>query len=154
MLEWFIVAMLMTALYTLGWVVVMLLMMRRGAAWLWPDPLRRHWYVPIGGFTLAAGIAWLLIAWQRPVSVTVLTGIVIPILMWAVVYVVLAVRPPGAGEVQQWTELCRGYRFAGTVLFLLTAAVPAASFYLLSYDRYVEAFVRSVKSGWLDGSPA
>ncbi|HTM34633.1 MAG TPA: hypothetical protein VL263_25165 [Vicinamibacterales bacterium] len=146
-LEWFIVAMLMTALYTIGWVIVMLLMMRRGAAWLWPDPLRRHWYVPIGGLALAAGVVWLVIAWRRPVSVAVLTGIVIPILTWAVVYVVLAVRPPGAGEVKQWTELCRGYRFAGTVLFLLTAAVPAASFYLLSYDRYVEAFVKERQIG-------
>ena len=71
----------------------------------------------------------------------------IPILTWAVVYVVLAVRPAGAGEVKQWTEMCRGYRFAGTALFLLTAAVPAASFYALSFDRHIEAFVKERQIG-------
>ena len=85
-----------------------------------------------------AGIAWLV----SPSDVTAIAGITIPILTWAVVYIVLAVRPAGAGEVKQWTEMCRSYRFAGTALFLLTAAVPAASFYALSFDRHIEAFVK------------
>ncbi len=38
--------------------------------------------------------------------------------------------------------MCRSYRFAGTAIFLLTAAVPAASFYALSFDRHIEAFVK------------
>ena len=59
----------------------------------------------------------------------------------------LAVRPAGAGEVKQWTEMCRDYRFAGTALFLLTAAVPAASFYALSFDRHIEAFVKERQIG-------
>ena len=146
-LEWFIVAMLLAGLYTLGWVVVMLLSLRRGASWLWPDPLRRHWYVPLGCLALIATAVWVAIALQQPVGVTALAGIVIPILTWAVVYVVLAVRPAGAGEVKQWTEMCRGYRFAGTVLLLLTAAVPAASFYALSFDRHIESFVKERQIG-------
>ena len=146
-LEWFIVAMLLAALYTFGWVVVMLPSLRRGASWLWPDPLRRHWYVPLGCLAVVATAVWLAIAWQQPVGVTAIAGIVIPILTWAVVYIVLAVRPAGAGEVKQWTEMCRGYRFAGTALFLLTAAVPAASFYALSFDRHIEAFVKERQIG-------
>ena len=38
--------------------------------------------------------------------------------------------------------MCRSYRFAGTAIFLLTTAVPAASFYALSFDRHIEAFVK------------
>ena len=146
-LEWFTVAMLLAALYTFGWVVVMLPTLLRGAPWLWPDPLRRHWYVPLGCLAIVATAVWLAIAWRQPVGVTAIAGIVIPILTWAVVYVVLAVRPAGAGEVKQWTEMCRGYRFAGTALFLLTAAVPAASFYALSFDRHIEAFVKERQIG-------
>ena len=141
-LEWFTVAMLLTGLYTVGWIVLMLLSLRRGAAWLWPDPLRRHWYVPLGCLAVAATGTWLAIAVSQPVGVTAIAGVVIPVFTWAVVYVVLAVRPAGAGEVKQWTEMCRNYRFAGTAIFLLTAAVPAASFYALSFDRHIEAFVK------------
>ncbi len=146
-LEWFIVAMLLTSLYTLGWAVVMLFSLRPGAPWLWPDPLRRHWYVPLGCLALIATAVWLAIVWRKPAGVTAVVGVVIPILTWAIVYVVLAVRPAGAGEVKQWTELCRGYRFAGTALLLLTAAVPAASFYALSFDRHIEAFVKERQIG-------
>lgn len=146
-LEWFTVAMLLAALYTFGWVVAMLLSLWRGASWLWPDPLRRHWYVPLGCLAVVATAGWLAIAWTKPVGVTAIAGIVIPILTWAVVYLVLAVRPAGAGEVKQWAEMCRGYRFAGTALFLLTAAVPAASFYAISVDRHIEAFVKERQIG-------
>ena len=97
-LEWFTVAMLLTGLYTVGWVVVMLLSLQRGASWLWPDPLRRHWYVPLGCLAVAAIAVWLAIAWWHPVPVTAIAGIVIPILTWVVVYVVLAVRPAGSAK--------------------------------------------------------
>ena len=146
-LEWFVIAMLLAAVYTFGWVLVALLSLRCGASWLWPDPLRRHWYVPLAGLAIAAAGTWLLIAWRQPVPVRTVAGILIPLLTWAVVYGVLAVRPAGVGEVRQWTEVCRGYRFAGTALLLLTAAVPAASFYALSYDGYVEAFVKERQIG-------
>jgi hypothetical protein len=141
-LEWFTVAMLLAGLYTIGWVIAMLPSLRHGASWLWPDPLRRHWYLPLGCLAMVATALWLAIAWWQSVGVTAIAGILIPILIWAVVYGVLAVRPAGAGQVKQWTEMCRSYRFAGTVLFLLTAAVPAASFYALSFDRHIEAFVK------------
>lgn len=140
--EWFTVAMLLAGLYTVGWVVVMLCSLRRGASWLWPDPLRRHWYVPLGCLVAAATAVWLAIALWWPVGVTAFAGIVIPMVVWAVVYVVLAVRPAGGGEVKQWTEMCRSYRFAGTAILLLTAAVPAASFYALSFERHVGAFIK------------
>src|SRR3712207_8549849 len=54
------------------------------------------------------------------------------------------------------TELCRDYRFAGAVLLTVTAALPAASFYAMSYDRHVEAFVkeRDRKSTRLNSSHA
>ncbi|HEU4688079.1 MAG TPA: cache domain-containing protein, partial [Vicinamibacterales bacterium] len=146
-LEWFIVATLLAGLYTFGWVVVMLLALHRSASWLWPDPLRRHWYVPLGCLAVLATTAWLVIAARQPIGVTAMAGIAIPLLTWAVVYVVLAVRPAGAGEVKQWTELCRNYRLAGTALFVLTAAVPAASFYALSFDRHIEAFVKERQIG-------
>ena len=81
-LEWFTVAMLLAALYTFGWVVVMLPTLLRGAPWLWPDPLRRHWYVPIGCLAIVATAVWLAIAWRQPVGVTAIAGIVIPILTW------------------------------------------------------------------------
>jgi hypothetical protein len=146
-LEWFTVAVLLAALYTLAWVVVMLPTLLRGAPWLWPDPLRRHWYVPIGCLAVVLTAVWLAIAWRLPVEVTAVAGILIPALTWVVVYVVLAVRPAGSGEVRQWTEMCRGYRFAGTVLLFLTAAVPAASFYALSFDRHIESFVKERQIG-------
>jgi len=118
-----------------------------GRPWLWPDPLRRHWYLPLGSLALAAIVVWLVIALWQPVGMTALAGILIPIFTWAVAYGVLAVRPAGAGEVKQWTELCRCYRFAGTLMFVLTAAVPAASFYALSYDRHIEAFTKERQIG-------
>ena len=146
-LEWFIVATLLAALYTIGWVLIMLLALLRGASWLWPDPLRRHWYMPLGCLAVAASAVWLAIAARQSVGVTAIAGLAIPLFTWAVVYVVLAVRPAGAGEVKQWTELCRNYRFAGTALFVLTAAVPAASFHALSFDRHIEAFVKERQIG-------
>lgn len=146
-LEWFIVAMLLAGLYTFGWVVIMLLSCRRGASWLWPDPLRRHWYTPLGCLALGAITVWLVLARRQPVGITALAAILIPIFTWAIAYVVLSVRPAGAGEVKQWTELCRCYRFAGTLMFFLTAAVPAASFYALSYDRHIEAFMKERQIG-------
>ena len=141
-LEWFIVAMLLAGLYTAGWILVMLLSLQSGAEWLWPDPLRRHWYVPLGCLALAGAALWLAIAFSWPARVTAIAGIIIPLFTWVVVYVVLAVRPAGSREVTQWTEMCRSYRLAGTAIFLLTAAVPAASFYALSFDRHIEAFVK------------
>ena len=146
-LEWFTVAMLFAGLYTLGWTVAMLPSLWHGASWLWPDPLRRHWYAPIGSLAVVATLGWLAIAWRAPVFVTALTGIVLPILVWAIAYGVLAVRPAGAGEVKGWTGMCRSYKFAGTALLLLTAAVPAASFYALSFDRHIEAFVKERQLG-------
>ena len=141
--EWFTVAMLLAGLYTVGWVVVMLLF---AAA--------RGVMVVAGSAAPALVCAARMPGGRRhgamagnsrggqPVNVTAIAGITIPILTWVVVYIVLAVRPAGAGEVKQWTEMCRSYRFAGTAIFLLTAAVPAASFYALSFDRHVEAFVK------------
>lgn len=141
-LEWFIIATLLAGLYTFGWVLLMLLSMRRGAPWLWPDPLRRHWYVPLGCLAVVGIAGWLAIAVLMPLGVTVVAGIAFPIVTWVVVYVVLAVRPAGAGEVKQWTEMYRGYQFAGTALLILIAAVPAASFYALSFDSHIKAFVK------------
>lgn len=141
-LEWFIVAMLMQTIYTAVFLIVLLIVLRKGGPWLWPDPLRRHWYAPLACLGLVAVAVWLVVAETEPIRTTVVVGAITPFALWAVAFAVLGVRQPGVGTVTKWAELCRDYRFAGTVLLVITAAVPAASFYAMSYDRHIEAFVK------------
>jgi hypothetical protein len=140
-LEWTAAALSMQALYTLGWVVAMLLVMWRGAAWLWPDPLRRPWYGPIAMVSVTTLALWSMIAARYDVIIVAVFGAVVPIVVWLITYLLLATRPPGGGP-KAWSQLCRDYRLAGALLLVVTAMVPAAGFFALSYDIHVESYVK------------
>ena len=74
MLEWTAAALSMQAIYTMGWVLAMLVVMWRGASWLWPDPLRRPWYGPIAMVCVAALSLWSVIAVRSDVLTTAVVG--------------------------------------------------------------------------------
>ncbi|MEZ5285792.1 MAG: hypothetical protein R2712_13485 [Vicinamibacterales bacterium] len=131
--------------YTLSlliWTIPILLVTWFGGAWLWPDPLRHVWYAPLTGLALLMLMAWLLrVPSADPVRLVGL-GLLLPALCWLIAYAVLVRRPPGSGQVRRWAELCRDYRTTGAVLLILTAVVPAASFFAWSYGSYLEAYVK------------
>lgn len=141
-LEWTAAALSMQAAYTAGWIAAMLLILWRGGSWLWPDPLRRPWYGPIAMVCLAALVLWAIMAARSSSMTTAIAGAVVPIVVWLVAYLLLATRPPGVGEVKAWSETCRDYRLAGALLLIVSAMLPAASFFALSYDRHIEAYIK------------
>ena len=141
-LEWTAAALSMQAIYTMGWVLAMLVVKWRGASWLWPDPLRRPWYGPIAMVCVAALSLWSVIAVRSDVLTTAVVGAIAPIIVWLITYLLLATRPPGGGP-KAWSQLCRDYRLAGALLLVVTAMVPAAAFFALSYDIHVESYVKA-----------
>ena len=141
-LEWTTAALSMQALYTAAWMVAMLVVMWRGGSWLWPDPLRRPWYGPIALVCVMALALWLFVAARYEAVTIALAGVAVPIAVWLVTYLLLATRPPGVGEVKAWSEMCRDYRFAGALLLVVSAMVPAAAFFALSYELHLEAHIK------------
>jgi hypothetical protein len=141
-LEWSAVALTMQAAYMVVCLGVTLLLMWVGASWLWPDTLRRRWYGALASLYAAALIGWLTLAGKTSILTTVWVGMLLPPLLWLVTYALLARRPAGAGQVKEWSEVCRDYRIAGTLLLVVTASLPAASFLALSSDLHVAAFLK------------
>jgi hypothetical protein len=141
-LEWTAAALSIVALYVAGWVGVMLLVLWRGGSWLWPDPLRRPWYGPIAVVCVVGLALWAVVAARSEVITTAIVGVAVPVAVWLVAYLLLATRPPGGNEVKAWSETCRDYRLAGALLLVVTAMVPAAGFFALSYDLHVEAHLK------------
>lgn len=141
-LEWTAAALSMLAIYVAGWIAVMLLVLWRGGAWLWPDPLRRPWYGPIAVVCVAALVLWAMVAARSEAITTAIVGVAVPVAVWVVAYLLLATRPPGVGEVKAWSETCRDYRLAGALLLVVTAMVPGAAFFALAYDLHIEAHIK------------
>jgi hypothetical protein len=144
-LEWTTAALSMQALYTVGWILAMLLVIWRGGSWLWPDPRRRPWYGSIAMVCMLALGVWAVVAARYEPITIALVGVAVPIAVWLVTYLLLATRPPGVDEVKAWSEMCRDYRFAGALLLVVSAMVPAASFFALSHDLHVEAHTKQLQ---------
>lgn len=141
-LEWTAAALSLQALYMVAWIGVMLLVLWRGGSWLWPDPLRRPWYGPIAAVCAVALVFWVMVAARAEAIATAVAGVLVPVAVWIVTYLLLATRPPGIGETRAWSETCRDYRLAGALLLAVSAMVPAASFFALSYDLHIEAHLK------------
>ncbi len=141
-LEWTAVSLLLQVGFMVAWIIGVVVALKRGIPWMWPDPLRRPWYSTLGGFYGGALLLWGVLAWRADVVTTAVVGVLLPAIVWFVTYAVLSGRPPGVGRVEGWSELCRDYRRAGALLLLVTAAVPGASFFALSYHLHIEGFIK------------
>lgn len=139
-LEWTTAALSMQAIYTLGCIIAMLLVMWRGPSWLWPDPLRRPWYGSIAIVCVTALMFWTVVAVRYDVTTSALVGAAAPVAVWMIIYLLLATRPPG--RVGKWSELYRDYRATGALLLIVSSMVPAAAFFALAYDVHVEAHIK------------
>jgi hypothetical protein len=141
-LEWAAVSLMLLSAFVILWIVVMLGILRRGAAWVWPDPLRRTRYRLLGFVFFGLIAAFAVVAALRGPTATLYAGAALPCLGWALAIAVLAARPPGVQRVEGWWELHRDYRLMGALFLVLSAIVPAAAAVVFSHDLHIESFVK------------
>ncbi len=141
-LEWSAVALLMQSGYMLIWIALTVLLMTSRASWLWPDPLRRPWYLALAIVYGVALVVWIAFATQAEPMTVVWTGLSLPPALWGLTCIVLMNRPNDVGQPKAWSHLCRDYRLAAALLLAITAAVPATAIFTLSSSLHLDAFLK------------
>ena len=148
-LEWTAVSLLMLSVYLLLWVLCVVLALRAGASWVWPDFRRRHRYLALSGVYVVLFILFAAVASTGNTPRLMRTSVAIAVAAWAVAYVLLRHRPevPAGTEPQPHTAVAREYAMAGALFLTLCGIVPGVAFVVRSYDMHVESYIKHRQLG-------
>ena len=141
-LEWSTVALLMQGGYMLLWIALTLVLVTSKSSWLWPDPRRRPWYRALSILYVIALCGWLVLAIRGSLGATTIGGLLLPPALWGITCLTLIPRPGDTGQVKAWSDLRREYRTAAALMLTITAAVPAACFFMLSAEQHLQAYLK------------
>ncbi len=141
-LEWSAVALMLQTAFMGLWIALSLAVLWSGTSFLWPDPRRRPWYRALALAYLLGAAAWAVVLLVANRSTTLWLGVGIPTVLWGLTWGVLKLRPADLGQVRGWTDLRWDYRLAATAILIVTAAMPAASFFAMSASQHVEAYIK------------
>ena len=136
------VSMLFLVIYMAAWLAAMILALRMGATWLWPDPLRQKHYRALAiayGLLLAAfaGIKYL-----QGGKAMLAAGFGIPMIGWVVSYAVLNRAPSRAAALIRRPDPLTEYALMGSLLLILSGVVPGVAFVLRAHDLQIESYVK------------
>jgi hypothetical protein len=143
-LEWTAVSVLFLGVYIIIWVMAIIVALKIGAAWLWPDPRRRTEYQALAVCYVVMSALFVLIVQRGDTRSLLMAGFAIPACAWLLTFGVLSQRPRGGQNAQ---EPLVEYATAGALLLLLSGAAPGAAFVLSSYDLHVESYVKHRQLG-------
>jgi len=143
-LEWTAVSLMLLSVYLVCWVIAMLVALRTGASWLWPDLRRRSSYLLLAGVYVALFVIFATVAFFGDSKELLTVGMVIAVAAWAVAFVVLRRRPPaveredGRGSRNAASE----YALAGALFLVVSGIVPGVAFVVRSYDLHIESYIK------------
>ena len=148
-LEWTAVSLLMLSLYLLVWVLCVVLALRVGASWMWPDFRRRRSYAALAGAYAVLFILFAAVASTGDTPRLQRTAVAIAVAAWALAYVLLRQRPevPASTDPQPETTVAREYAMAGALFLTLCGIVPGVAFVVRSYDMHVESYIKHRQLG-------
>jgi hypothetical protein len=136
------VSVLFLIAYMAVWMVVMLLALRLGATWLWPDPLRRRQYLALAVVHGVLLLAFAAIASLAPPGTVLRAGFCIPMIGWLVTFAVLDRAPLRTAAVTRHPDPLAEYAAMGALLLVLSGIVPAIAFVERAHDLQIESFVK------------
>ena len=141
-LEWSTVALLMQGGYMLLWIALTFALVTTKASWLWPDPRRRPWYPALSILYIVTLLAWLVMATRVSAGTTIVVGLLVPPALWGITCITLIPRPEGTQHAKAWPGMLGEYRVAAALMLAITAAVPAACFFMLSAEQHLLAYLK------------
>jgi len=138
--EWLVVALAALLAHMLVLAVLFgLCFFARNADWLWADARQASRYrmlsLLVVAFLVLGGLALSL----GDNTLVLLASSVLPLLAWAISYVVVR-RPPREGKPPR--EVYADYATLTVLLFLLTAAIPAAGFFSVAHRMQLRSEVK------------
>jgi hypothetical protein len=136
------VSVLFLAVYMALWLGVMILALRMGATWLWPDPLRRRHYRALAIAHLVLLAAFAAIACTRDAKSILIAGFCIPVFGWLISVAVLNRPPSRAAELIRRPDPLAEYALMGSVLLILSGVVPGIAFVVRAHELQVESYVK------------
>jgi hypothetical protein len=128
--------------YMALWLVVMLLALRIGAAWLWPDPQRRRHYRALAVVHALLLLAFAVLASTQDAKSLLAAGFLVPAAGWLVSYAVLDRAPARASTLIRHPDPLLEYAAMGTLLLVLSGVVPGIAFAGRAHDLQIESFVK------------
>jgi len=141
-LEWSTVTLLMQGGYMLVWIALTFALTTTKASWLWPDPRRRPWYPALSIVYIVTLLAWLVMATRVSTGTTIVVGLLVPPALWGITWITLIPRPGGTQQAKARPGLPGEYHVAAALMLAITAAVPAACFFMLSAEQHLLAYLK------------
>jgi len=148
-LEWTAVSLLMLSLYLVAWILAIVVAIKSGASWMWPDIRRRWQYAALAAIYVVLFVTFAAVAFTGDTRTLLASAVAIPAAAWAMAFVVLRHRPSNLkiAVAQRGSAAARGYALAGALFLVLSGIVPGVGFVVRSYDMHVESYIKHRQLG-------
>ena len=140
--EWLVVTLTLLAGYLLLWLVLALFTLAPGASWVWPDPRRRERYRVVSIVCVVLlGIAVGTATYGTPAHL-VLAGMVLPLVGWALAFLLLMKSPSRrrSGDVR---DTLVAYSVASVLVLLVSGVIPGSMLFLASYRLHAWSYIKN-----------
>lgn len=148
-LEWTAVSLLMLSAYIVAWVAAIVVGVRTGTSWMWPDVRRRQRYLGLAALYAVLFVLFCAVAFTGNTKKLLDAALSIAVTAWLLALVLLWRRPPAVdiGNTTRRGNVAAEYALAGTLFLVLSGAVPGVAFVVRSYDMHIESYVKHRQLG-------
>ena len=133
---------LFLVVYMTLWVAAVAVVLRMGAAWLWPDPHRRaHYWLLAGVYVLFLGVFAALVP-LGDTSALLWAAFLLPAAGWLLAPAVLAGWRSPRLDRRRPSSALTAYTAMGGLLLVLSGVLPATAFVARAHDINLESYVK------------
>jgi hypothetical protein len=143
------VSLLMLSVYLVTWVLAIVVAIRMGVSWMWPDLRRRRQYFVLSTVYGVLFVLFAAMAFTGDSDRLLATAVAIAVAAWVTAFAVLHYRPSKLNivDARRPGAAAREYVLAGALFLVLSGIVPGVGFVVRSYDIHIESYVKHRQLG-------